>query len=109
MKQLKEIEQKLAQNIHHIKQQYQIKQLGIFGSYIRGEATENSDLDILVEFEPQAKFGLLTFCELENYRERTTYYKSRFSYERWLKTSDWSKHSPRSSLPMSKRQLKIQK
>lgn len=67
MKQLKEIEQKLAQNIDQIKQQYQIKQLGIFGSYIRGEATENSDLDILVEFEPQARFGLLTFCELENY------------------------------------------
>ena len=67
MKQLKEIKQTLTQNIDQIKQQYQIKQLGIFGSYIRGEATENSDLDILVEFEPQARFGLLTFCELENY------------------------------------------
>ncbi|MEO1670102.1 MAG: nucleotidyltransferase domain-containing protein, partial [Cyanobacteria bacterium J06631_2] len=40
-----------------MKQQYQIKQLGIFGSYIRGEATENRDLDILIEFEPQARFG----------------------------------------------------
>ena len=67
MKQLQEIEQKLAQNSDRIKRQYQIKQLGIFGSYIRGEATENSDLDILVEFEPHARFGLLTFCELENY------------------------------------------
>ncbi|MEM6613916.1 MAG: nucleotidyltransferase family protein [Cyanobacteria bacterium P01_C01_bin.72] len=67
MNQLKEIKQKLNQNFDQIKQQYQIKQLGIFGSYIRGEATENSDLDILVEFEPQARFGLLTFCELENY------------------------------------------
>ena len=67
MKQLEEIKQKLNQNFDQIKQQYKIKQLGIFGSYIRGEATENSDLDILVEFEPQARFGLLTFCELENY------------------------------------------
>ncbi len=67
MKQLKQIKQKLNQNFDQIKQQYQIKQLGIFGSYIRGEATENSDLDILVEFEPQARFGLLTFCELENH------------------------------------------
>jgi predicted nucleotidyltransferase len=67
MKQLEEIKQKLNQNFDQIKQHYQIKQLGIFGSYIRGEAAENSDLDILVEFEPQARFGLLTFCELENY------------------------------------------
>ena len=67
MKQLEPIKQKLNQNLNQIKQQYQIKQLGIFGSYIRGEATENSDLDILVEFNTQARFGLLTFCELENY------------------------------------------
>jgi predicted nucleotidyltransferase len=67
MQQLEEIKQKLTQNSTHLKQQYHITQLGIFGSYIRGEATENSDLDILVEFEPKARFGLLTFCELENY------------------------------------------
>jgi predicted nucleotidyltransferase len=67
MYQLEQIKQKLTQNLTHIQQQYHITQLGIFGSYIRGEATENSDLDILVEFEPQARFGLLTFCELENY------------------------------------------
>lgn len=67
MKQLEPIKQKLKQNLNQIKQQYQIKQVGIFGSYIRGEATENSDLDILVEFYPQVRFGLLTFCELENH------------------------------------------
>ena len=67
MQQLGEIKQKLQQSLNQIKQQYQVKQLGIFGSYIRGEATESSDLDILIEFEPQARFGLLTFCELENY------------------------------------------
>lgn len=67
MNQLNQIKQKLNQNMDRIKQKYQIKQLGIFGSYIRDEATPNSDLDILVEFEPQARFGLLTFCELENY------------------------------------------
>ena len=33
------------------KQKYRIKQLGIFGSYVRGEATRDSDLDILVEFQ----------------------------------------------------------
>lgn len=31
------------------------RRIGIFGSQARGEATERSDLDFLVEFEPGAK------------------------------------------------------
>jgi predicted nucleotidyltransferase len=31
------------------------RKLGLFGSFARGEATETSDLDFLVEFEPGAK------------------------------------------------------
>ena len=50
-----------------LKAQYNIKQLGIFGSYVRGEAHPDSDLDLLVEFESGYHFGLLTFCHLENY------------------------------------------
>ena len=42
----------LRELLPKIKTQYQIKQLGLFGSYVRGEATENSDIDILVEFYP---------------------------------------------------------
>lgn len=30
-----------------------IKNLRVFGSFARGEATENSDLDLLVELEPE--------------------------------------------------------
>jgi len=39
-----------------------VKQLWLFGSYVRGEARENSDLDVLVEFEE----GKKTF---DNYME----------------------------------------
>lgn len=67
MSQLEQIKQQLRQNLTFLKQEYFVTRLGIFGSYIRDEATENSDLDILVEFDPHASFGLLTFCELENY------------------------------------------
>lgn len=67
MAELEQIKQKLNQNLNQLKQHYHITQLGIFGSYIRGENTTNSDLDILVEFDSQARFGLLTFCELENH------------------------------------------
>lgn len=32
-----------------------IKRLGLFGSFVRNEATENSDIDFLVEFETGQK------------------------------------------------------
>ncbi|WP_373470710.1 nucleotidyltransferase family protein [Carnobacterium alterfunditum] len=49
-----------------IQDEYQIEELGLFGSYVRGEQTENSDIDLLVTFKPEARFGLVTYCELEN-------------------------------------------
>jgi hypothetical protein len=30
-----------------------IKKIGLFGSYVRGEQTEDSDIDILIDFEPE--------------------------------------------------------
>ena len=48
-----------------LKEKYEIKDIGIFGSYLRGEAKEESDLDILVEFEKP--IGFFKFLELEEY------------------------------------------
>ena len=56
----------LRQHLPRVQQKYGVRQLGIFGSFVRGEQTEDSDIDILVQFEPDARFGLLAFCELEN-------------------------------------------
>jgi len=50
-----------------LKEKYEIKKIGIFGSYVREEYKEKSDLDILVEFEEDAKTGLLKFVNMENY------------------------------------------
>ena len=30
-----------------------VREIGLFGSYIRNEQTSNSDIDILVDFEPE--------------------------------------------------------
>ncbi len=38
-----------------LKQKYQIRGIWVFGSYVKGEQTERSDLDLLVEFEPGYK------------------------------------------------------
>jgi predicted nucleotidyltransferase len=37
---------------------YGIRKLAVFGSAIRGEMGRESDLDILVEFEPEVALGL---------------------------------------------------
>ena len=49
-----------------LRDRYGVISLGVFGSYVRGEQTPDSDLDLLVEFDPAVRFGLLTYCELEH-------------------------------------------
>ena len=40
-------------------------QLSLFGSVLREDFGPNSDLDILVEFEPEARVGLIRLAGLE--------------------------------------------
>jgi predicted nucleotidyltransferase len=48
-----------------IREKYNVKELGIFGSYTRGQEKNDSDLDILVSFE--VPIGFFKFLELEEY------------------------------------------
>ena len=44
---------------------FKVKTIGIFGSYVRGDQKETSDLDVLVDFfEP---ISLFKFVELEDF------------------------------------------
>jgi len=45
---------------------YLIIELSIFGSSIRDDFTQNSDIDILVSFEQNSKITLFDIIELEN-------------------------------------------
>lgn len=55
---------RLAQLKPKLEQEYPISELGIFGSYARGEQQSDSDLDILVAFDkPVTLFDLV---RLEN-------------------------------------------
>lgn len=48
-----------------IEKRFKVKEIGIFGSYVRGEQKNISDIDILVEFyEP---VGFFAFLDLEEY------------------------------------------
>jgi predicted nucleotidyltransferase len=45
------------------KEVYHIKKLGIFGSYARGEAKEESDIDIVVDFEKADLFNQISIMQ----------------------------------------------
>ena len=63
--QLDEIKQILSQNKPLLQRKYKVKELGIFGSYVRGENRDESDIDILVEFKEPV--SLFEFMELEEF------------------------------------------
>ena len=65
MKNASQIKSTLEEYIPQLKEEYQINQLGMFGSFVREEQTPESDLDLLVAFEK--KPSLFQFIELENY------------------------------------------
>lgn len=66
MKKIEEIEKILEVHKVELRRRYGIKELGIFGSYVRGEERKDSDLDLLAEFEEGAKIGLLEFIKVES-------------------------------------------
>ena len=49
---------------HNELKKYSIKDLYMFGSYARGDAGNESDIDILIDFEPNVQIGLFTFAKI---------------------------------------------
>jgi len=68
MKKIEEIRKKLVQYKSELENEFHVKEIGIFGSYVRGEEKKGSDLDILVEFKPAP--SLFRFIELEHYLKK---------------------------------------
>jgi predicted nucleotidyltransferase len=65
MKTLEEIRKVLASHRQELKDKYKVKNIGIFGSYVRGEHRAKSDLDVLVEYDNPV--SLLQIVALENH------------------------------------------
>lgn len=63
-----EILKKLEEKRDEIKR-FGVKRIGLFGSYVRGEQREDSDVDIVVEFE-EGKATLENFLNLAEYLEK---------------------------------------
>jgi len=63
MKRIENMRTILAKHKERLTREYKVKEIGIFGSYVRGEAKRRSDVDILVDFYEIP--DLLKFIELE--------------------------------------------
>ena len=62
------IKRKMEERKVYMKDFFHIKEIGIFGSFVREKATENSDIDILVEFEKGHK-DFFNYMRLKYYLE----------------------------------------
>ena len=67
MKTLSEIQTLLQEHLPDLQEHYHVETLGVFGSYVRGEQTKESDLDVLVTFSQTP--DLLEFVNLSHYLE----------------------------------------
>lgn len=59
------LKERLHEQLPFLSEKYDVKSLGVFGSYVRDQQRPDSDLDLLVTFEELP--SLLKFIELENY------------------------------------------
>lgn len=62
---LEKILEILRQQLPMLAERYSVEKLELFGSYVRSEQKNDSDLDILVTFKEVP--SLLTFIAIENY------------------------------------------
>jgi predicted nucleotidyltransferase len=67
MKELAEIKRILEAEKPYLAHKYGVTEIGVFGSYVRGEQGPDSDIDILVELERPPRISLLGLVELEYY------------------------------------------
>jgi predicted nucleotidyltransferase len=54
----------LLEHLDELRDEYYVSRIGIFGSFARGEARPDSDVDILVEFSQPV--GLFHFVDLQD-------------------------------------------
>jgi len=69
MQTLEEIKSTIEALKPELRERFKVKTIGVFGSYVRGEQTSISDVDVLVEFEKP--IGLFEFMDLEFFLEDT--------------------------------------
>ena len=57
--------QTIKNHQNFLRETYNVKKIGVFGSFVRGDFSKESDLDILIEFSKTPTF--FEFLDLEEY------------------------------------------
>ena len=70
MTEAENIMERIRENMPYLQETYGVRNIGIFGSYVRGDQKRKSDVDILVEFEEP--ITLLQFVALERHLNEIT-------------------------------------
>jgi uncharacterized protein len=67
MKSLQQIRNQLSALMPQLRARFEVETLELFGSYVRGEQNEKSDIDVLVTFGEPNDVDLFKFIELRLY------------------------------------------
>lgn len=66
---LETIKRKIAENKEYLLKTYGVEELGVFGSFARGDYDENSDIDIAIELNYKVPVGFFAFARMQFYLE----------------------------------------
>jgi len=68
MKHIEEIQTIIRQHKSELAERFGVSEIGVFGSVVRGEERDDSDVDVLVEFNRPVT--LFEFIDLETYLQQ---------------------------------------
>lgn len=60
---IRDLKERLRRELPRLREEYAVRGLGLFGSYVRGEQKRGSDVDVVVEFSEVP--GMFRFLELQ--------------------------------------------
>lgn len=75
----------LSENKSELLSKYHLSKIGLFGSFSRGEATQNSDVDIIVDFKENITDLYTVKRELKKYLSETFNRSIDLAREKYLK------------------------
>lgn len=73
----------LKEHKQELKEKFGLQKIGLFGSYARGTATQDSDIDLAIEMDSENKFR--SFFALKKYLEENLYPKIDLGIESTIK------------------------
>ena len=71
-KELDTIKEKIAQNKEYLRKTYGVEEIGVFGSYVRGEDSLLSDVDLLysINEKKDEKISIFDLIDMKTYLEK---------------------------------------